>query len=114
MCRLFGLHAGVPVDAEFWLIDAPDSLAAQSHRNPDGAGIGAFGTDGQPVVSKQPIAAWQDAEFATAARRMHGTTFVAHVRYASTWTRPRPHLSTLIRDAGSAEKVAKLVSISMA
>ncbi len=83
MCRLFGLHAGVPVDAEFWLIDAPDSLAAQSHRNPDGAGIGAFGADG-PVVSKQPIAAWQDAEFATAARRIHGTTFVAHVRYAST------------------------------
>jgi glutamine amidotransferase len=81
---LFGLHAGVPVDAEFWLIDAPDSLAAQSHRNPDGAGIGAFGADGRPVVSKQPIAAWQDAEFATAARRMHGTTFVAHVRYAST------------------------------
>ncbi len=32
MCRLFGLHAGTPVDAEFWLIDAPDSLAAQSHR----------------------------------------------------------------------------------
>ena len=31
MCRLFGLHAGTPVDAEFWLIDAPDSLAAQSH-----------------------------------------------------------------------------------
>ena len=46
MCRLFGLHAGHPVDAEFWLIDAPDSLAAQSHRNPDGAGIGAFGADG--------------------------------------------------------------------
>lgn len=84
MCRLFGLHAGAPVDAEFWLIDAPDSLAAQSHRNPDGAGIGAFGADGRPQLSKQPIAAWQDAEFATAARRMHGTTFVAHVRYAST------------------------------
>lgn len=84
MCRLFGLHAGVPVDAEFWLIDAPDSLAAQSHRNPDGAGIGTFGADGRPVVSKQPIAAWQDAAFATAARRLHGTTFVAHVRYAST------------------------------
>ena len=30
MCRLFGPHAGAPVDAEFWLIDAPDSLPAQS------------------------------------------------------------------------------------
>lgn len=84
MCRLFGLHAGAAVDAEFWLIDAPDSLSAQSRRNPDGAGIGAFGADGQPAVSKQPIAAWQDTEFAATARRLRGTTFVAHVRYAST------------------------------
>ena len=84
MCRLFGLHAGVPVDAEFWLIDAPDSLSAQSHRNPDGAGIGAFDASGQPEVSKQPIAAWQDTAFARTARHLHGTTFVAHVRYAST------------------------------
>ena len=44
MCRLFGLHAGAAdVAATFWLLDAPDSLAAQSHRNPDGAGIGVFG-----------------------------------------------------------------------
>ena len=84
MCRLFGLHAGTPVDAEFWLIDAPDSLAAQSHRNPDGAGVGAFGAGGRPEVSKQPIAAWQDTEFARTARHLRGTTFVAHVRYAST------------------------------
>ena len=48
MCRLFGLHAGAPVDAEFWLIDAPDSLSAQSHRNPDGAGVGAFTASGRP------------------------------------------------------------------
>jgi predicted glutamine amidotransferase len=84
MCRLFGLHAGRPVDAQFWLIGAPDSLAAQSHRNPDGAGIGAFGAGGQPEVSKQPIAAWEDTDFARTARQLHGTTFVAHVRYAST------------------------------
>lgn len=85
MCRLFGLHAGLtPVPATFWLIDAPDSLAAQSHANPDGAGIGTFDADGRPVLDKQPIAAWNDAEFATAAHDLHGTTFVAHVRYAST------------------------------
>ena len=84
MCRLFGLHAGAPVDAEFWLIDAPDSLSAQSHRNPDGAGVGAFTASGRPEVSKQPIAAWQDTAFARTARHLHGTTFVAHVRYAST------------------------------
>ena len=85
MCRLFGLHAGAAdVAATFWLLDAPDSLAAQSHRNPDGAGIGVFGPDGEPIVSKQPIAAWDDADFATSARQLRGTTFVAHVRYAST------------------------------
>ncbi len=33
MCRLFALHAGdQPVSATFWLLDAPDSLAEQSHR----------------------------------------------------------------------------------
>jgi predicted glutamine amidotransferase len=85
MCRLFGLHAGTrDVAATFWLIDAPDSLRAQSHRNPDGAGVGTFGPAGQPEVSKQPIAAWEDAQFAAAARDLRGTTFVAHVRYAST------------------------------
>lgn len=85
MCRLFGLHAGrSDVAATFWLLDAPDSLAQQSHRNPDGAGIGVFGPDAQPVVSKQPIAAWDDVDFATSARDLRGTTFVAHVRYAST------------------------------
>jgi glutamine amidotransferase len=81
---LFGLHAGGVTDAEFWLLEAPDSLSAQSRRNPDGAGIGTFGPDGRPRVDKQPIAAWQDTEFARAARRLRGSTFVAHVRYATT------------------------------
>jgi glutamine amidotransferase len=72
------------VAATFWLIDAPDSLAQQSHRNPDGAGIGTFDAAGQPVVDKQPLAAWQDTEFASAARKLRGSTFLAHVRYAST------------------------------
>ncbi|MFV1365336.1 class II glutamine amidotransferase [Mycolicibacterium elephantis] len=84
MCRLFALHAGRPVTATFWLLDAPDSLTAQSKRNPDGTGLGVFGADGDPVVLKQPIAAWRDLAFATEAREMSGTTFIAHVRYATT------------------------------
>lgn len=85
MCRLFGLHAGpTPVAATFWLLDAPDSLAEQSHRNPDGVGIGSFDAAGRPAVDKQPLAAWEDAEFATAARELRSSTFLAHVRYAST------------------------------
>lgn len=85
MCRLFGLHAGTKaVTATFWLLDAPDNLAEQSRRNPDGTGLGVFDEHGQPEVRKQPIAAWQDADFATEAHDMTGTTFVAHVRYATT------------------------------
>ncbi len=85
MCRLFGLHAGSePAAATFWLLDAPDSLAAQSHRNPDGAGIGSFDSADRPVIDKQPMAAWDDADFASGARDLRSRTFVAHVRYAST------------------------------
>lgn len=84
MCRLFGLHAGRAVPATFWLLNAPDSLAEQSRRNPDGTGLGAFDASGAPVVLKQPLAAWRDRAFATEAREITGTTFVAHVRYATT------------------------------
>jgi predicted glutamine amidotransferase len=85
MCRLFGLHAGTNVvTATFWLLDAPDNLAAQSKKNPDGTGLGVFDGQGHPQVRKQPIAAWQDADFATEAHDMTGTTFIAHVRYATT------------------------------
>ncbi|MBV8860995.1 MAG: class II glutamine amidotransferase [Mycobacterium sp.] len=85
MCRLFGLHAGTDVvTATFWLLDAPDNLAEQSRRNPDGTGLGVFDGQGRPQVRKQPIAAWQDSDFATEAHEMTGTTFIAHVRYATT------------------------------
>jgi len=85
MCRLFGLHAGTEVcTATFWLLNAPDSLSEQSRRNPDGTGLGVFDARGQPELRKEPIAAWQDAGFATEAHEMTGTTFIAHVRYATT------------------------------
>lgn len=65
MCRLFGMHAGTQsVKATFWLLTAPDSLSEQSHREPDGAGIGIFNAQGVPVVSKQPIGASEDRLFA--------------------------------------------------
>jgi predicted glutamine amidotransferase len=84
MCRLLGLHAGAdPVTASFWLLDAPDSLREQSHRNPDGAGIGVFDASGVPVLDKQPIAGYEDHEFTREARIARSRTFVAHVRYAS-------------------------------
>ena len=87
MCRLFGMSAGrAPARATFWLLDAPDSLAVQSHREPDGTGLGWFDPQGRPQVSKQPIAAFGDREFARRAHEIDSRTFIAHIRFASTGT----------------------------
>jgi len=72
------------VRATFWLLEAPDSLVAQSHRDPDGTGIGYFGADGRPRIDKRPIAAFADRAFAREAREVRSETFVAHVRDATT------------------------------
>ncbi len=85
MCRLFGMSGGrEPVRATFWLLEAPDSLAQQSRREPDGTGLGTFDPDGKPTVSKRPLAAYEDQEFAREAREVSSRTFLAHVRYATT------------------------------
>ncbi len=69
--------------AAFWLLEAPDSLANQSRRNPDGTGLGYYDEDGTPRVDKQPMPAYEDRRFAAGARDACSRTFVAHVRYAS-------------------------------
>lgn len=85
MCRLFGMHAGdKPAKATFWLLQAPNSLSLQSYYEPDGTGIGTFDADGSALVNKQPLTAWRDRDFATEAKDLESTTFLAHVRYAST------------------------------
>jgi predicted glutamine amidotransferase len=73
-----------PVRATFWLLEAPDSLAQQSRREPDGTGLGSYDSDGKPGISKQPLAAYEDHAFAQEAKEVSSRTFVAHVRYAST------------------------------
>ncbi|OXM61449.1 class II glutamine amidotransferase [Amycolatopsis vastitatis] len=85
MCRLFGLSAAPQrVHATFWLLEAPDSLAAQSRREPDGTGLGVFDADGAPRIWKQPLAAYADEKFAYEAKQGESVTFLAHIRYAST------------------------------
>src|SRR5664280_2248727 len=85
MCRLFGMTGGpTPVRATFWLLEAADSLRAQSHRDPDGTGLGSFDPDGRPRVDKQALPAYADEAFAVEARELTSRTFVAHIRYAST------------------------------
>lgn len=99
MCRLFGLHAGhCTIQATFWLLNAPDSLRKQSHQAPDGAGIGVFAPNGSPVVDKQIVAAWEDARFAREARNLRGTTFIAHLRYASTGERTIENTHPFVQD----------------
>jgi glutamine amidotransferase len=85
MCRLFGMSGGPRrVASTFWLLEAPDSLAQQSRREPDGTGLGTFDEHDHPVVSKQPLAAYEDRKFASEAQEVRSHTFVAHIRYAST------------------------------
>ncbi|GAA2639482.1 class II glutamine amidotransferase [Actinomadura fulvescens] len=85
MCRLFGMTTGGPrVRATFWLLDSPQSLHAQSRRMPDGTGLGWFSLGDEPVRDRAPIAAYENADFASAARNVVSHTFVSHVRYAST------------------------------
>jgi glutamine amidotransferase len=84
MCRLFGMSGGErSLRATFWLLEAPDSLAQQSRRNPDGYGIAVFEPDGSARIDKRPAAAYEDELFAREAKELESPTFVAHVRYAS-------------------------------
>ncbi|MHB1539192.1 MAG: class II glutamine amidotransferase [Solirubrobacteraceae bacterium] len=85
MCRLFGMSAGpARASATFWLLQAPDSLSQQSRREPDGTGLGWFDAHARPQIRKQPIAAYEDREFAREAHEVSSRNFVAHVRFAST------------------------------
>jgi glutamine amidotransferase len=115
MCRLFGMSAGRRrVRATFWLLDAPDSLALQSRAEPDGAGLGAFAPDGRPILHRSPLAAYEDPGFAAEAQEVESTTFVAHVRYASTGavalrnTQPFEQHGRLFAHNGVVEDLPKL------
>ena len=115
MCRLFGMSSGARrAKATFWLLDAPDSLVVQSHREPDGTGLGWFTREGDPSVSKGPIAAYEDAEFARRAREVESRTFIAHIRFASTGalemrnTHPFEQDGRLFAHNGVIEDLAKL------
>jgi predicted glutamine amidotransferase len=108
--------SGAPnrVRATFWLLEAEDSLVAQSRREPDGTGLGYFAADGTPRVDKRPIAAFEDRAFAREGRELHSETFVAHIRYASTGgltpenTHPFEQQGRLLAHNGVIEDLAKL------
>ncbi len=99
MCRLFGLSASPErVSAEFWLIEAPDSLLEQSRENPDGTGLGYFGPDGSPILDKEPLPAYQDPAFAREAKRLSFVTFISHIRFATTGAKTRENCHPFAMD----------------
>jgi glutamine amidotransferase len=108
--------SGAPhrVRATFWLLEAEDSLLAQSHREPDGTGLGYFAADRTPRVDKRPIAAFEDRAFAREGRAVHSETFVAHIRYATTGgltrenTHPFEQEGRLLAHNGVIENLPKL------
>ncbi len=100
--------------ATFWLLEAQDSLVAQSRRDPDGTGLGYYAADGTPRIEKRPIAAFEDRAFAREAREIRSETFVAHIREATTGglsaanTHPFEQHGRLFAHNGVIEDLAKL------
>ena len=85
MCRLFALHAGSrDVEAEFWLLEAPSSLAVQSEINADGFGLAALSAEAALLLIRNPVRAASDRIYRGVARHAEACQFVAHLRYADT------------------------------
>ncbi|MCK9897648.1 class II glutamine amidotransferase [Frankia sp. AgB32] len=99
MCHLFAMSSGAnQIRATFWLLDAPDSPRATGRRTPDGAGVGAFDPDGSARVVKQSIRSRGDTALAREPQELSSTTFVAHVRHASTGRASEENTHPFVRD----------------
>jgi predicted glutamine amidotransferase len=85
MCRLFALHAGPrDVAAQFWLLDAPTSIARQSERNADGYGMAALTAGRGMILIRNPVRASDDPAYRHVAQRLDASEMLVHLRYAST------------------------------
>lgn len=85
MCRLFAMHAGErDVSADFWLLDAPTSIAHQSERNADGYGLAALTSGRGMILIRNPVRASEDPAYHQVARRLDASEMLVHLRYAST------------------------------
>jgi len=83
MCRLFARIAAEAHPATFGLLEAHNSVEAQSRREPDGYGIATFDRDGRPHVVKRAQAAYRDRRFPAEAHELRSRVFVAHIRFAT-------------------------------
>jgi glutamine amidotransferase len=85
VCRLFALHAGQrDVAAEFWLLDAPSSIARQSELNADGYGMAALTAARGMLLIRNPVQATGDPAYRHIARRLVACEMMVHLRYANT------------------------------
>src|SRR5271154_5175068 len=85
MCRLFALHAGDrDVAADFWLLNAPDSIARQSEINADGYGLAALTAKRGMIIMRNPVEAAGDNAYQQVAQRLVAAEMVVHLRYADT------------------------------
>lgn len=94
MCRLYGFRANELTKVECGLVQAQNSLLAQSvsdargTSHADGWGIATF-RNGVPSVERRAAAAFESAHFSTTAERVFAHTVVAHVRNATVGSRER-------------------------
>ena len=99
MCRLFGLTASPSrVHASFWLLEAADSLLEQRLRNPDGTGLGYFAPIVGAVIDKEPLPAYEDLSSVREAKHVSSTTFVSHIRHATTGERTTENTQPFVID----------------
>ena len=99
MCRLFALHAGGhDVEADFWLLEAPTSLATQSEVNADGFGIAALSAEAALLLIRNPVQARSDRIYRAVARHAEACQFLVHLRYASTGVVSLPNTHPFMQD----------------
>jgi predicted glutamine amidotransferase len=85
MCRLFALHAGErDVAADFWLLNAPDSIARQSEVNADGYGLAALTSKQGLIIIRNPVEAASNLAYQAVSQRLVAAEMVVHLRYADT------------------------------
>ena len=99
MCRLFGLTASPNrVHASLWLLEAADSLLEPRLRNPDGTGLGYFAPIVGAVIDKETLPAYKDPSSVREAKHVSSTTFVSHIRYATTGERTTENTQPFVID----------------
>ena len=83
---------------DFWLLEAPDSLAKQSEINADGFGLASLTTDHELMLIKKPVEAGTDTSFQNTARHLEAAEIVVHLRFASTGGKTIANTHPFIQD----------------